>query len=285
MDRVSGLKSNQIQGYKRYSNEIKDKLGSIDHLRQELRRLEKKYKKDENVIYVKGKGYTEEELFNMINYYTEHVTLPSKIPELNQDVMKEILIKSTPNTIKNMCLTNKNTNLICNSKQFWVEKFNQLPLPLSLPLSVNKWIKTYNKMLFNYNIANKLVDNIIKYKKFTRFAALETNIRKMTWFPKKIVDAVKKYKELPMGEIFNIENNRFEIGLEFADGEQEDIIVSMDKMEFIKYLTLLFYYHGEENDFELVENRKDDDDVEDYIELFYKDLISGNYVSDHFLDD
>ncbi len=231
----------------------------------------------DRLIYINGKVYTEEELLPMINYYIKHVILPTTIPELNKDVLKEILLKSTPNTIKNMCLVNKNLYLIGNSKQFWIEKFNQLPLPQVLPLSIKDWVKINQKMLFNYNLANKLVKNIIKYKRFTRFGCLETHVVKMTWLPKKIVDAVKKYNKSSLTTAnFNIKNNQFEISLTFVYGEHDDIIASMDKMEFIKYLTLLFYYHGKEKDFQLGEIF-DDDTWEDAFVFTYNELTVKEY--------
>jgi len=117
MDSVSGLNANQIakelQGYKRYSEktqkEIKNKLGNVTSLRDELRRLEKEHIKNDinnakintnndvkNIkIYLEGVSYTEEDLIKMVKYYHEHVIKPSQIPELNTDMYKEILLRAT----------------------------------------------------------------------------------------------------------------------------------------------------------------------------------------------
>jgi len=295
MDRVSGLNANQIakelQGYKRYSGktqkEIKEKVGSVNDLRDELRRLEKKhiksnkevkYKKVENakdklepvnmneskIIYLEGVSYTEEDLIKMVKYYHDHVIKPSHIPELNQDMYKEILLNATVKTIKNLCLTNKNYNQLCNTVSFWNEKFTHDHLPhlihiikhkndkghslniptqyRKLPKNINEWLVSYDKMLKYNDLAKQLLKNIQNSNTFKELTS-SVDSHDMLWLPEQMINIIKNEQHYKINIYFTTKNNKFYLELLYAMEEGDDIIIEISKDEFINYLTLLFYYH------------------------------------------
>lgn len=314
MDRISTLNANQIskelQGYKRYSGktqkEIKDKVGNVSSLRKELYKLEKKNDtikdKVENVksIYINNVAYTEEELIKMVNYYHEHVTNVSKIPKINNDIMKEILLRGTSNTIKNLCLTDTTYKKICSDNAFWHDKFehDQLPqlviikthkhkghdlqIPRTmkyLPKTINKWMIAYDKMLKSHNIAVKLVDNILDTKEFTEFTPV-IDIHMALWLPKAMIDYVNNDDSHEINLYFEITDDKFYLELitsEEEDSEDENassLKLQLSKTEFINYLTLLLYYQGDDEDFML----SDGDDVS----YFKDDLLNTGLMKKKF---
>jgi hypothetical protein len=189
-------------------------------------------------IYIKGKGYTEDELSNIIDYYNQHKSnIKSNI--LNDDILGEILFSATPDTIKAMCLTNTSLYKKCQNDSFWLKKFSHdnLPEPFKLPKTIDAWIKSYEKMSEKHDFSEKLVNKIIKTGIFTGFSVFE-NVKKMKWLPEEILKNVKK------GDYhisYNISHGKYYIKLILNDKE---VIVSVEvsKNEFINQLTLLLYH-------------------------------------------
>ncbi len=306
MDRISELNASQVakelQGYKRYSRktqkEIKDKVGGVDSLRDELRRLEKKTRKiKENIIYLEGIAYTEEELIKMVKYHKENYTKPS--PHLNNDMYKEIMLNASPNTIKNLCLTNKTTNDICNSIEFWYDKFtfDNLPHPVlikkhqghklvippkmkKLPKTTDEWINAYKKMLESYRLAVKLENNIVDTNQFKDFTV---NVRSqdMLWLPQNMVDKIKEVDSHEINIYFSIKDNNYFLELIIQQEEDEEldyIRIQLTRKEFINYLTLLFYYHIDEEDF-LLNNEPDEEDEDVFMK---NDLMNNKKMKKYF---
>jgi len=97
MDRIGSLTSNQIakelQSYTKYNKysqkEIKQKVGNVKNLRNELRSLE----------------------------------IPSYSQKVPSDSIKEILLQSDINTIKQYCKTSNESKLLCQDKLFWKKKY------------------------------------------------------------------------------------------------------------------------------------------------------------------
>lgn len=86
-----------------------------------------------------SEGYTENELL-----YNQHeLSIPSY---QHEDILYNILLNSDMKTIKNICLTKKDTP--CQNTRFWIDKFNHdnIPLVEPLPVSLIGWIRTYEKM-------------------------------------------------------------------------------------------------------------------------------------------
>jgi hypothetical protein len=98
---------NGLQTHKKYKKltqkEIGTKLGNIQNLREELKRLDTSTmkRKNKNVIN------------NSLNIFE------------NKDTLYNILLQSDSNTLINMCRTNILAKRICDDKSFWIDKFNQ----------------------------------------------------------------------------------------------------------------------------------------------------------------
>lgn len=306
---MEGLSRSQVlkalQAHKKYQHktqkEISKKFQSIDDLRTELYRLENKKKSvnKNELIYLEGTGYTKEELIKMVNYYHQHVTIPSQIPELNNDMMKEIMLNASSNTIKNLCLTNKVTNQICNDKIFWHDKFehdqlphlviikkhqdakgNSLQIPSNmkrLPTNVNKWLNAYDKMKRCNEMAIDFVDYILKNKKFTSFTAI-VFIHFSLWLPKNMIDFIVNDSQHEINLYFEVKNNKFNMELikqieEDEIDEEYRVKMKLSQKEFIYYLTLLFYYEGDDEEFGIEEDEGD--------EIYYNftDLKNKKYLN------
>ena len=83
---------NKLQSHDSYKNlseyQIRKNIGQIYGIKRasnvELQ-IELDELLSEKMIYIKGKGYTEDELTTMIDYYNKHVK-SDKIPVLNDDI-------------------------------------------------------------------------------------------------------------------------------------------------------------------------------------------------------
>lgn len=108
-----------------------------------------------------SEGYTEKELLNITQNdepyqklsegYTEKELLykPYQNDEpsyQHEDILYNILLNSDMKTIKNICLTKKDTP--CQNTRFWIDKFNHDDILLvePFPVSLIGWIRTYEKM-------------------------------------------------------------------------------------------------------------------------------------------
>ncbi len=133
MDRISGLNANQaakeLQGYKRYKNktqkEIKEKVGGVTSLRDELKRLEKKEKD-------KKEKKSPKEKVDPLIYITQ----------IGVEYYKDLDFVD----LKNLCRTSKELNNICHNN-----------------FMLKQIIDLYVKFPKNYDIAeafNQLYTNI-----------------------------------------------------------------------------------------------------------------------------
>ena len=301
MERLNKLPRNQVlkelQSYKKYQNntqkEIGTQFGSIDALRSELQRLEaksskikssKRESKIEELIYLEGKAYTKEELIKMVNYYHEHVILPSMIPELNNDIIKEIMFNANAQTLKSLCLTNKAANQYCNDNNFWKDKFqhdhlpnlviikkhqakgHKLEIPSTmkrLPKNIKQWLNAYVLMFSSNQIAIKLVNNIISTNIFNYFQ-VNVDIQLALWLPKVMIDYIVNDDQHEIDLYFEIKNNKFYLEL-ITQMEEEDenttaLKIEVSRQEFINYLTMLLYYQGNDENFGLMEVEDEEND-------------------------
>lgn len=221
----------------------------------------------------------------MVNYYTEHVTNVAKIPSLNDDVIKEIMLNASMPTIKNLCLTNKAANQYCSSHRFWQEKFKHDHLPplvvikkhkddkgikleipsrmKRLPKTVKKWMEVYDKMLWCHQLASKLIDHIIATNIFNEFTA-NVDERRLLWLPISMVDYIKNDDQHVINIYFNI-GKIFSLQMIVQDEESEDDenqgtdqTIEMSRQEITAYLTWLFYYEGHDPDFMLTSDGEED---------------------------
>lgn len=101
---------NSLQTHKKYKKltqkEIGTKLGNIQNLREELKRLDTNTMKRKNTKDITDK-ITHTNVFE------------------NKDTLYNILLQSDANTLINMCRTNIIAKQICDDKAFWINKFDQ----------------------------------------------------------------------------------------------------------------------------------------------------------------
>ena len=208
-------------------------------------------------FYINQEYYTEEELIKMIHYYKINVLEPSKIPPLNNDVMREIMLRMTSNSIKNMALVNKVTNHIALT--FWKDKlkFDNLPqLLTTIPTTIGKHLEYYKDILFYNCSVIKLLNNIILTKTFTKFSTdfkgnsllkfptsitkhLDLNERAFILFEITIDKDVQYYLQLnTFVDQFILKENIFD-PIEFT------------RKEFILYLTTILYSNKDDHHFSL----------------------------------
>lgn len=123
--------------------------------------------------------YTVDFLLNTVKHYNEHLN-KTNTPTLNEDIWKEIMLRSASKTLKNLCLTHKICHVIYTTMQFWKDKFTHDSLPPLIVLKkykvgkhrinvpsmkklpkINEYILSYNKMFSYRNIAIKFANNMI----------------------------------------------------------------------------------------------------------------------------
>jgi hypothetical protein len=167
-------------------------------------------------------------------------------------------------------------------RRYWNTKFEQNGLPLLViiknhkdnegrdlvipkmmkrgPKTIHDWIKAYDNMLSCNQLANKLVTNIIATDSFESFTP-ETSIEilDMLWLP---LEWTKHIVDNPNYEVllwFDIETEigiKYYISIGFSQEEDEEDLskrMEVSKVEFINYLTYLFYYHGHQEEFEITD--------------------------------
>ena len=291
MDSISGLNASQVakelQQYKRYQGktqkEIKDKVGGVNDLRDELRRLEKKYKTikqvktkhiDAKIFIIKNKEYTEDQLYEMIQYYESQHKPVNTIQEnmINKDTWLNVLLQSDTETLKTSCFINNDTINICNDLQFWKLKFEQDNLPFLLKKdTLENYIKNYNKIKKIKTNIIKLYDNVLLNKKYNVLSINDTNDTK--WLPSKMIESIDEHpNDVSEGTNIEFDFKKSTMTLYYiaTDEDEEElkdklkIKIKLTKDEFINYLVKLYYY---EEDAALT----DGDDL--YID--YESLMNG----------
>lgn len=279
MDSISGLNASQVakelQQYKRYQGktqkEIKDKVGGVNDLRDELRRLEKKHNKtikqdkkvkskhiDSKIFIIKNKEYTEDQLYEIIQYYeSQHKPVYNTIQEnmINKDTWLNVLLQSDTETLKTSCFINNDTVNICNDLQFWKLKFEQDNLPFLLKKdTLENYIKNYNKIKKIKTNIIKLYDNVLLNKKYNVLSINDTgDINDMKWLPAKMIESIDEHPD-DVSEGTNIEVDFLKSTMTLyyiATDEDEElkdklkIKIKLTKDEFINYLVKLYYYEDD----------------------------------------
>lgn len=96
-----------------------------------------------------NQGYTEQQLLTPYYENLKSKEPPTNIPLLyeHSDILFNIMLNSPIDTIKSICLTQKD-NQWCYNNFYWIEKFkhDQLTLIEPYPTTLNNWIKEYKKM-------------------------------------------------------------------------------------------------------------------------------------------
>ena len=240
MSRSQVLKA--LQSHKKYKHktqkEICSQFNTLELLRNELHRIENKK------INLGGNRYTKTELITMVQFYRIH-----HLPPLNNDMIREIMLNASSDTIQNMRLMNKATYKMCD-KSFWVDKFQHDCLP---------WIDSpcfleYDKMLWSCQTAIKLLNNIQCFTPFTT----NMSCHDFLWLPKPMVDYVTNDPDHEIGLYFNVESLELITQDDDYDSEKSEtvnetnLIVKVTEQEWIRYLTLLLYHYYNHDGFMLI---------------------------------
>ncbi len=242
MDRISTLPSNKIakelQGYKRYSKktqkEIKDKLGNVDSLRDELRRLEIKKSKKSPIKQI-----------------------------LVNDVLKEILLRADVDTIKNYCLTNNEANKLCHSQSFWNEKLKLENLPVilfdkeignefefedfyELTGTQNKWMILYILMKqANVNAKKMILVNKIEKERAFRPTKGTIGIHDIDFHTIKslyTLPSIKNHDKYRVYELKIIYDGDYKLIIYMVyDGDEKELIEDISYQQAINIITLFLY--------------------------------------------
>lgn len=254
MDRISGLNSNQVakelQGYKRYKSktqkEIKEKVGNISALRDELRRVESKHNKD-----VKSPKSKSNKPVKKSPTKTQNDLLPESI--------YEILLRADLETIQQYCMTHK-TNL-CKDDNFWNNKLKgKVEIGKNLPsiyidehrtvehyidnMGVDNISELWKVLYTNMNQANVTIKNILLINKIEK----NSNFNKSDGIIK--IELYESYEDggsdalihiLPNFNIKldNYTPNYIQITLIDNDYKFDYTVLDLDTEEFITYSKIL----------------------------------------------
>ncbi len=125
------------------------KRAKNEHLQNEINQLSSK----NNVEKKSKKSKSKKSKSKKYKQTSKNVELPS-------DAWEEILLQS--DNLKNICMLNKTTIKICESKNFWIKKFEFQQLPYDWvnkkPQLIQDWIKQYDKLLYAKSYAKKLIE-------------------------------------------------------------------------------------------------------------------------------
>lgn len=157
-------------------------------------------------------------------------------------ILYNIMLNSDITTIKNLCISDKNADLICKNKHFWQEKLDKE----GYSYTIDKTLKSYEHMLNIQKKANMLMTK----RKISIDYPIDTNLHLI--FPEFIENEIKKAtKDINMDEIilqkmsaFIHKNVRFDWSLYDEDGNELDILslyISKDIMVNILVKTLYYY--------------------------------------------
>lgn len=240
----------------------------------------------ETFITVNNTEYTVEFLLNAVKHYNEHLN-KLNTPPLNEDIWKEIMLRSTSNTLKNLCLAHKICHGIYTNMTFWKDKFAHDSLPPLIVMKkykvgnhhinvissmnklpkINEYILSYNKMFSYRMIAIKFANNmqIAKKRILSYYQADIEYIGQALWLPRKMIKYVmdEKYNDCILG--FGYKKKKFYMEMtkdveedELSDEENKPIKKHLTKKEFIDYFTLMLYYESDYKYFDIGELTMDD---------------------------
>lgn len=112
--------------------------------------------------YMKGSGKNgnmiKKDYIKLSKKYVKYQDVnPKYVTQLPNEMWEEILLQSD----ENLCLLNKQTVSICQSKEFWYKKFASQDLPIDWvekDLTLSDLVKHYHKLLFAKNYSHRLIE-------------------------------------------------------------------------------------------------------------------------------
>jgi hypothetical protein len=104
---------------------------------------------------------------------------------MNRDILYNILLQLNSSGIENLRLLNKDTIRICESKQFWIEKFKLENIPMVNELNFEEYQR--------YEKCESIVKNIILMNKSTMELGIMAfdNENILQYLPIKLINEIK----------------------------------------------------------------------------------------------
>lgn len=244
----------------------------------------------ETLIAVDNNYYTVDFLLNAVKHYKEFLST-ANIPSLNDDIWKEIMLKSTSNTLKTLCLTHKVCYKIYINMNFWIDKFAHDSLPplivmkrykvgkhkIHVPSSmrklpeINKYVLAYNKMFSYHAVARKFANNMMIAKKKCKLSVswfqvdieyIDTSL----WLPQIMIKYIMNDLDNRSILAFGYKEKKFYMQLNKDVEESEERLeknkplkMYISKQEFIYYFTLMLYYESDYEYFDIGDVLRVDD--------------------------
>ena len=191
---------------------------------------------------IKNTSYTENELYEMIQFYKRHhITL-------NSDHLYSIMLTMDFNTLNSMCVTNKLAYTICKNTHFWKEKFNHDGLPLLNGYSMNE----YHKVLNAATTTDQLIKTLIHEEKMIEYPQVYIYITKNYHYLKFIfpdINIVPYIQEIRINISFSTKNSSVSYEIIFGSSNESDsdtlkyesLSVNIKDLKIV-LIKILYYY-------------------------------------------
>ena len=162
MDRKSTIKAlqkyNQYKGKSDYyiSKELTNtNYASVDVLQKELKKLKTK----KLTIKIKDREYTEEYIYNAIQFYEQHKTQLTLTNNTDTDTL--ILLNLNDQDLYHACQINKYIYTLCYKNKILKERFNKIKDIVNHPIEPKELLDDFQHDADDYI---STIDDLIKYK-------------------------------------------------------------------------------------------------------------------------
>jgi hypothetical protein len=186
-----------------------------------------------------SRGVTEQEILNLRRTPTYY----NRESVFDDVVLYNIMLNSDIKTIKNLCMNNKNVNLICKDKNFWEAKLDKEGFSFVL----DKTMKSYENMLK----FQKEAKNLMMHRNIDVDYSVNTDLSII--LPERIENEVNiAIKDIDMDtidsqemSIFIYKNTiRFDWNLYDQNGDENDILsLYISKNELYNIFIKTMYYY------------------------------------------
>jgi len=196
---------------------------------------------------------------------------------MSSDVYYNILLNSSLDILKNLCLVNPNAIQHCNNTHFWIDKFNQDRLPLLIspyPTTLSGWIAEYEKVTQIKHIAADIL--LINEIEMTRDIDQLDGIISVTIFDK----YVNVLPNILPSELSDLYLKDYPASLEFQLLPQGNYVIILDQElitaakinsdynEVLNTLTKFLYY---DPDIKIIDDQGRYFKIPPNIEIYYDD--------------
>ncbi len=158
------------------------------------------------------------------------------LPELNDDIIYEIMLNASIDVMKPLCLSNQSLHNICQSNDFWQKKlmYNSLPQLYKFPATMNEWIKEYTTLfLYQRNII-KFINRMLELN--VSYIICEGIVKNMIWYDFDITN------KNALKITFFIQDDYIGFLSTYQDVKSSKIIINRTHDQLINDFTLLLYY-------------------------------------------